>query len=231
MSTIASSSVYVEECFGTCSGTLLREEEHLVRNAAEVRRTEFGCGRTLARNALRRMGIEGIPILKGPSREPIWPSDIVGSITHCDGYCAAATAFATDILTLGIDAEVNEPLPPDILRMVAFGSDLEWVHGLPKNSIAWDRLLFSIKETVYKAWYPIEKSWLDFREVMVRVDPAARIFSAEVRSNRGTLGEFPSNVTGQYVTSKNYLLTSLELSRSRGSENNRDTPDKGYMRM
>lgn len=30
--------------------------------------------------------------------------------------------------------------------------------------IHWDRLLFSAKESVYKAWFPLTAKWLDFTE-------------------------------------------------------------------
>jgi 4'-phosphopantetheinyl transferase EntD len=35
--------------------------------------------------------------------------------------------------------------------------------------VHWDRLLFSAKESVYKAWYPLTGKWLDFFEADIEL--------------------------------------------------------------
>jgi 4'-phosphopantetheinyl transferase superfamily len=40
----------------------------------------------------------------------------------------------------------------------------------------WDRLLFSAKESVYKAWFPLTRLWLEFSEAEVVIDPVAGTF-------------------------------------------------------
>ncbi|MGW4758310.1 4'-phosphopantetheinyl transferase superfamily protein, partial [Streptomyces chartreusis] len=42
--------------------------------------------------------------------------------------------------------------------------------------VHWDRLLFSAKESVYKAWFPLTGKWLDFTEADIDVfaDPGER---------------------------------------------------------
>ncbi|MFD3676463.1 hypothetical protein [Streptomyces sp. NPDC058613] len=40
-------------------------------------------------------------------RNPVWPSGIVGSMTHCTGYRAAAVARTGHLVALGVDAEPN----------------------------------------------------------------------------------------------------------------------------
>ena len=59
----------------------------------------------------------------GAKREPLWPAGVVGSITHCDGYRAAAVARATDLATVGIDAEPHEPLPDGVLAAIALPAE------------------------------------------------------------------------------------------------------------
>src|ERR1700719_3077034 len=82
------------------AGPLFAEEEALLDGAAEGRRGECAAGRHCARQPLGRLGIAPAPILRGPKREPLWPAEIVGSITHCRGYRAAAGAHAADLMTL-----------------------------------------------------------------------------------------------------------------------------------
>jgi 4'-phosphopantetheinyl transferase EntD len=43
-----------------------------------------------------------------------------------------------------------------------------------------DRVLFFVKEPVYKAWFPLTQRWLGFEEVRVDFDPAGRLFTARL---------------------------------------------------
>ncbi|NHC14168.1 4'-phosphopantetheinyl transferase family protein [Motilibacter deserti] len=145
---------------------LFPAEEALVARAVAGRRAEFATGRRCARDALRRLGLPAAPILSGPRREPVWPEGVVGSITHCAGYRAAVVALARDVAALGIDAEPDEPLPAGVLDVVARPAERdrleELARGRPDGN--WDRVLFSAKESVFKAWYPLTGAPLEFDE-------------------------------------------------------------------
>src|SRR5690348_12722868 len=71
---------------------LFPEEHEYVANSIRSRQDEFRTGRYCARKALHRLGIPAISIPAGSNREPIWPYGYIGSITHCNGFCAAAVA-------------------------------------------------------------------------------------------------------------------------------------------
>jgi 4'-phosphopantetheinyl transferase EntD len=141
-------------------------EEELIRNAVEIRRKEFTTARWCARRALGELGLAPAPILKGERGAPIWPGGVVGSMTHCAGYRAAAIARRTDVLTVGIDAEPHEPLPDGVHETIALATEQQRELELRRASpeIHWDRLLFSAKESVYKAWFPLTHRWLGFEQ-------------------------------------------------------------------
>ncbi|WP_423832395.1 hypothetical protein [Streptomyces manipurensis] len=69
------------------------------------RRAQFATARACARRALAGLGREPVALLPGPGGAPQWPSGVVGSITHCEGYRAAVAAPAGVVAALGIDAE------------------------------------------------------------------------------------------------------------------------------
>lgn len=148
---------------------LFPEEERSVGRAVDKRRREFTTGRACARLALERLGIDAVPILNGERGEPLWPSGVVGSITHCRGYRACAVARVGDVAAVGVDAEVDEPLPEGVLEQVAFGRELAMVAGRGAG-VCLDRLLFSAKEAVYKAWFPLAHRWLGFEDVELTID-------------------------------------------------------------
>ncbi|QUQ68519.1 4'-phosphopantetheinyl transferase family protein [Kutzneria sp. CA-103260] len=133
---------------------LFPEEEKVIVRAVDKRRREFSTVRYCARQAMKALGLPESPILPGERGAPQWPDGVVGSMTHCAGYRAAALAWDRDIVTIGIDAEPDEPLPEGVHEAIALPSELS-VHG---------RLLFSAKESVYKAWFPLARKFLDFSE-------------------------------------------------------------------
>ena len=59
-----------------------------------------------------------------------WPAGLTGSMTHCDGYCAAALVRAADLASLGIDAEPHGPLPEGVLARVALPAEAERLRRL-----------------------------------------------------------------------------------------------------
>ena len=76
---------------GAASGAvLLPEEEQIVAHAVESRRREYAAVRSCARACLGRLGYRRVPILPGVGGAPSWPAGVLGSMTHCAGYAAAA---------------------------------------------------------------------------------------------------------------------------------------------
>ncbi|MFI7240293.1 4'-phosphopantetheinyl transferase [Streptomyces cyaneofuscatus] len=148
-------------------GTLFPEEEALVARSVPKRKNDFATARACARRAMGRLGLEPVAVLHGKRGMPLWPEGIVGSLTHCDGYRAAALAREADVLSLGVDAEPHAPLPEGVGELVVRPSERERFAGPPAGEaggIHWDRLLFSAKESVFKTWYPLTLTELDFDE-------------------------------------------------------------------
>ena len=185
---------------------LLPEEEAAVRNAVDKRRREFTTTRHCARIAMAELGLPPVAVLSGGNREPLWPAGVVGSMTHCDGYRAAALGRDTRFASIGIDAEPHEPLPGDVLPTIARPEEIPWLRDLAAGhpDVQWDRLLFSAKESVYKAWYPVARAWLGFEEATLRLDPASRTFDAEIHRD-GPI----ARMTGRWLVADGIVLTSV----------------------
>ncbi|RKT19290.1 4'-phosphopantetheinyl transferase EntD [Streptomyces sp. 1114.5] len=149
------------------------EEEAVLARAVDKRRREFTTVRHCARAALARLGVPYRPLVPGLRGAPSWPDTVVGSLTHCDGFRAAAVARAGTLASVGIDAEPAAPLPEGVLDVVALPveqkrlAELAGAHpGTP-----WDRILFSAKESVYKAWFPLTELFLEFSEAELDLSP------------------------------------------------------------
>ena len=161
---------------------LFPEEEAAMARAVPRRRGEFAAGRACARAALAQLGLPAAPILPGPRGAPQWPPDVVGTITHCEGYRASAVAHARDVLTLGLDAEPDGPLPGGVLDAVSVAEERDRLPGLAAAAphVPWDRLLFCAKEAVYKAWFPLAGRWLGFEEAAITFATEAGTFTARL---------------------------------------------------
>ncbi|HEY3970344.1 MAG TPA: 4'-phosphopantetheinyl transferase superfamily protein [Solirubrobacteraceae bacterium] len=194
---------------------LFSEEEAQVGKAVEKRRREFTTARACAREALGQIGLAAVPIATGERGEPLWPADVVGSITHCEGYRACAVARSSEILTIGIDAEPNAALPEGLLADIARPEELPGLRRLRMEhaDVHWDRLLFSAKESVYKAWFPLAKRWLGFEDARVTFDPSTRAFTARLLVSGPVLSGRPlSGFSGTWMVSDGLVVTAIAVS-------------------
>ncbi|MFE0702155.1 4'-phosphopantetheinyl transferase [Streptomyces sp. NPDC058872] len=157
----------------TAPAPLFPAEAALMEGRRARRRQQFATARACARRCLAELGHPPQPLLPGRGGAPRWPSGVTGSITHCDGYRAAAAARTPTTLTLGIDAEPAEPLPIGVLGLTTSPAErahlAELADAHPETP--WPTLLFSAKESIYKAWYPITGMWLGFRDATVHLTP------------------------------------------------------------
>jgi 4'-phosphopantetheinyl transferase EntD len=195
--------------------TLFPEEELALGQAVEKRRREFTTARMCARAALEGLGVQPLPIPTGPRGEPQWPAGIVGSITHCDGYRACAVARASDLMTVGIDAESNAPLPEGLIGDIATPQERPWLRQLEleRPEVHWDRLLFSAKESVYKAWFPLAKRWLGFEDAVIVLDPHAGTFTARLLVAGPTLANGPlRGFSGKWTVDDGIIATAIAVS-------------------
>ncbi|MFD7750306.1 4'-phosphopantetheinyl transferase [Streptomyces sp. NPDC059698] len=190
---LPSGVVHAEAFTDTRGVWLYPEEEAVATRWGPERRAEFATARHLARGALARLGVAPGPLLPGPDRAPRWPMGVVGSITHCAGYRAVVLAPQTVFAALGVDAEPNSPLPPKVLDRIATVEERLRLGELAADrpGVRWDRLLFSIKESVYKAWYLSARSRLGFQGIAVGLDVKDRSFVARLSDHGGGRGDCP----------------------------------------
>jgi 4'-phosphopantetheinyl transferase EntD len=189
---------------------LFPEECSLVASAVEKRRLEFAKGRQCAHAALRRLGIEDLPLLIGQHREPLWPPGVTGSITHTDGLCAAAVGWQASYAGVGIDLERAEPLEPDVAGQVASAREMEALASMPPLLAA--RLVFSAKEAFYKCQFYQTREWLGFFDVAIDLQPSGG-FSARLLVDGKALAH-GSCFQGTWRQREDFLFTAICMPRT-----------------
>jgi enterobactin synthetase component D len=141
-----------------------------IQRSVAKRQAEFLAGRICARAALQQLeGSSVVPPI-GEDRAPVWPAHICGSITHSTGRAAAIVANKQHWRGLGMDLEnllnaeraerlAGEILTPAEMRRMAAGS---------RDQLAlWVTLTFSVKESLFKALYPIVQKRFYFEHAEV----------------------------------------------------------------
>lgn len=182
-----------------------------LETAVNKRKNEFLAGRWCSRAALRRCAPElaHCPIDIGPHRAPLWPVGIVGAITHTDGFASVAVARTTEARGIGIDAEVviNNVVAMRIAHYIATEDELSAAMSAggigPGLALT---IVFSAKETLFKALYPHVGRYFDFSAARLeRIDPGDGCFQVRL------LSDLTSEWTAGSVFDGNYEVNSRGL--------------------
>lgn len=167
---------------------LLPEEETHVARMVPRRRREFAAGRACAREALAQLGWPATPIGRRDDRAPVWPAGVVGSISHCEGLCAAVVARAEAFAGLGLDVERVGRVRPALLARISSSAERSQLEKLAAAGLEHGpTLLFSAKESVYKCYRPLVSRTLGYRDVEASLDPSRGTIAVRMlrRDQRG----------------------------------------------
>lgn len=148
--------------------------------ATPARLADYAGGRAAARAAMAALGLAPVAIPMGADRAPVWPAGIAGSITHSGGVCLAVAAKGG---MLGLDLEEDRPLDPDAADIILLPEERTTIGA----SLDLATLIFSAKEAVYKAQYPLTRTLFGFDSLAVTLTPGG--FRARFCSRIGCIPE------------------------------------------
>lgn len=156
--------------------------EHLTPAVAK-RRAEYLAGRYLARQVLARLGHHDFTLLRGEDRAPLWPQGIAGAISHNVDTALCAAHRENGLGGIGIDVETLMPAKRAEELWSGIISELE--HGwLRQQPLAFEQLLtlvFSAKESLFKALYPQVRCYFDFFDArFTKLDMQQQTFELEL---------------------------------------------------
>jgi 4'-phosphopantetheinyl transferase EntD len=206
------SVVTVEAGDAHWNGALLPEEEAQILRAVPKRRRDFTAGRLCAREALARLGLAPGPLLSDADRVPRWPPGVVGSISHTAGWCGVAVARAEQAAGIGLDVEGDAPLDSRLVeRICTPGERKAFVRLAPPPAADWPKLVFSLKEAVYKAYFPLARHFLGFHDVELEIDPAASRFEARLLRADAPAAAGRRRFPGRYAASGGFVCAGVLL--------------------
>ncbi|MCG7494058.1 4'-phosphopantetheinyl transferase [Thalassobius sp. Cn5-15] len=191
------------------SHTLMAPEQPAVTNAIPKRQIEFAAGRAAARMALADINMPPQAIPQAADRSPVWPAGIMGSISHCANLCVAVACPMSVWRAVGVDIENTAPLEKEAWSIILTSREQRALVQLPFWRRAQQvKVLFSIKEAVYKAQYPLTHQLCDFQALDVTLDGDR--FAARFNQQ---LGSFQTGfvATGRYVQTDRWVISACTL--------------------
>lgn len=179
-----------------------------VRGVAK-RQAEYLAGRLCAREALHQLCGQALVPGRDEDGVPLWPAGTVGSITHGAGRAAAMVALARDWRGLGIDLEkhLSTERAARLAGEILTPAELQRAEGLDPEAFAQRvTLTFSLKESLFKALYPLVLTRFYFHDAeLLAVDGA----TARLRLLLDLHADWPrgSELDGRFVEFDGYLLS------------------------
>ncbi|MBL4658901.1 MAG: 4'-phosphopantetheinyl transferase superfamily protein [Alcanivoracaceae bacterium] len=190
-----------------------------IRRSVAKRQAEFLVGRFVATKALLRSGFvdSSTPIIAiGKNREPIWPNGYVGSITHNKNtaICAIDNIETTSLLGIDVETILDDETASEIASQIH--DEVEKFvlvdNGFTSNQAT--TLIFSAKEAIFKALYPIVQEFFGFESFRVKyIDIHRQIITFTMSVTFPYKSKLQENYIIHYQRNKDQFLTSLIVGR------------------
>lgn len=187
-----------------------------IRKAAPKRRGEYLAGRYCAARALELLGHPVCTIATNLDRSPRWPPGLVGTITHTEGFAAAAVAWVRDVIGVGLDSEriMTPSVCSEIEELTSKPEERALAATLGLEPLLFMTLLFSAKESLYKCLNPIVGVFFDFHAAnLTGVDLDRGLYTISLTRDLDAAWLSGATFTGRFLATATHVHSALELLR------------------
>jgi 4'-phosphopantetheinyl transferase EntD len=197
-------------CVGEDFDELLGIEAEIAAEFTEFKRAELARGRTAARNVLAIAGMTRVAIGASESGLPVFPDEIVGSISHKHQSAIAVAVRRSLIRSIGVDLEYDDERDEeDLLQRVCTDSERAFIPRLKsagyRSPATW---IHSAKEAAYKAHFAVGHPDFDYDEIELSLHEESSAFQV-VRIE----GVADPSTLGLYARSGPWLISLAILAR------------------
>jgi enterobactin synthetase component D len=183
-------------------------------DAVAKRRAEYVAGRLCARRGLWLLdGRKSAPGMN-EDRSPRWPVGCVGAITHSHGWAAALVAHRQAYAGIGLDAErlLAEEQAERLARRVLTPEEVVRLETLnPPNLALMVSATFSLKESLFKALYPLVGRMFHFQAAELTAWEGLGPVRLRLREDLGSGWTIGREVFGMVCLHEERLLSLVAL--------------------
>lgn len=159
-------------------GVVLPEALH---HAVTKRQAEYVASRWLVSKLFETVGIHNFQLLNRPDRSPIWPTGIIGSLSHHDHKVFAVIDKRPKWVGNDIERILSDQKAAELRSMIMTLEELTLLTTSGLSLSQATTLVFSIKETVYKAVYPEVQTLFGFEQVTITaIEPTLGLMTARL---------------------------------------------------
>lgn len=183
----------------------------LIAQAHPKRQHEYLCGRILAQAVLsHHFGLDQ-PLTSMHEHLPVWPTHVLGSTSHSQNKLIIALSDKASYLGIDIEHWVSSEFAQESAHLILTPSEFELWKVKVFECIDFAQfvsLIFSVKESLYKAVYRIAKQYIDFLEAsVVDIDfenqTLTLAFTSEIRNRYQLLEHYQ----GGWKVEQDYIMT------------------------
>ncbi|MBJ7539336.1 4'-phosphopantetheinyl transferase family protein [Marinomonas transparens] len=180
------------------------------------RKETFLAGRLAVRDAQVCLKVPTVPIVKAAGGSPVWPSDYTGSLSHTDSQAVAVLLSKSQSIVkgIGIDIElIASANQLDASDMIGIASEFQLLSDLNEGGSIEKPLatllLFSLKESLYKALYPIVGEFFDFldAELIGAESDSQNQFSLQIKRDLSDQVQSGFLIKAGFIEQNGNLLT------------------------
>ncbi|WP_440054825.1 4'-phosphopantetheinyl transferase family protein [Pseudoalteromonas sp. T1lg65] len=184
-----------------------------LNKAVAKRKAEFLAGRICARECLGLSNATLFKLLNAEDRSPIWPPGVIASITHTRGIAAAAVSRDSVAKGIGIDIErdMSEKQELELQKQILHSAEYDAFQLLSKQIHCPLTIVFSAKESIYKALYPTVKRFFGFDAVKL-ITFTKNTLTFELMETLHQDLQKSKEITVYFQTDKGLVLTECQYS-------------------
>ena len=187
--------------------------------AVNKRQAEYLVGRYCALKALEKLSKQDMAaytVLSGKHREPLWPENIVGSISHTSDCALCAVGNANVFYGIGIDLEVIlTPLQAqDVALQVHNTHELQQLKAVGISDHVATTILFSAKESLFKGIFSQVGEYFGFEKAcLININSKLARLDFKLDSAFILAHDLPSAISCHYQIENGMVLTRCVLYR------------------
>jgi enterobactin synthetase component D len=183
-----------------------------LNKAVAKRQGEYFAGRLAAKNVLQALAAPEFQVNTGDDRAPIWPEGFLGSISHSKGVAMAMATSAQTCKGLGIDLEhfMSDSQEQKLQTHILGELDKPMFEKLAAHLERPLTLVFSAKESIFKALYPSVKRFFGFEAAALIAFDSEKLHFRITQPLSDLVPE-GTKVTVFYQLFEGWLLTECEF--------------------
>ncbi|MFT0211019.1 4'-phosphopantetheinyl transferase superfamily protein [Pseudomonas sp. F1_0610] len=182
---------------------------------SEKRQSEFLAGRICAAHGCKLLHNQWLyPKRNGTDRAPLWDASVTGSISHSKGKAMAVVGDAKIWQSLGLDIEHFMPLEraQRLACEILTTRELTDWHELPESQQAQQlTLIFSAKESLFKALNPLTEAWFGLQDASVKIQQ--NCFEISLQKDLNQEWHKGQSIVGLYQLTKESVITLVRIKR------------------